>query len=71
MLLAFQNLTGLNLIGLNLIEFLLRCWATLCELAPWLLLGMLVSGMLHVLLPKQFIRRRFQGLRGVVQAVLL
>ena len=52
-------------------EFLLRSWVTLCELAPWLLLGMLISGLMHVLLPKNFVRRRFRGLTGVVQSVLL
>ena len=52
-------------------DFLDRFWFTMCELAPWLLLGMLISGLLHVLLPKHFIRRRFRGKSGVVQSVLL
>jgi len=52
-------------------DFLGRCWTTLCELSPWLLLGMLLSGILHVALPKNFVRRRFRGFSGVVQSVLL
>lgn len=55
----------------NFVDFVYRSWATLCELSPWLLLGMLVAGLLHVLLPKNFVRSRFQGFRGIVQAVLL
>ncbi len=43
----------------------------MCELAPWLLLGMLISGVLHVLLPKNYVRKRFRGFGGVVQSVLL
>ena len=43
----------------------------MCELSPWLLLGMLLSGVLHVALPKNFVRRRFRGFSGVVQSVLL
>ncbi len=43
----------------------------MCELSPWLLLGMLISGVLHVALPKNFVRKRFRGFSGVVQSVLL
>ena len=49
--------------------FLLACWNILCELAPWLLLGMALSGIMHVLLPKNFIRKRLKGAAGVVKAV--
>ena len=52
-------------------KFLTGCWTTLCELSPWLLLGMLISGILHVVLPKSFVRRRFRGFGGVVKSVLL
>ena len=52
-------------------KFVTSCWTTLCELSPWLLLGMLISGVLHVALPKSFVRRRFRGLGGVVKSVLL
>ena len=56
---------------LSLTDFFSRCWTTMCELSPWLLLGMLISGILHVALPKNFVRRRFRGFGGVVQSVLL
>ena len=46
-------------------------WKVLCQLAPWLLLGMLLSGLLHVFLPAGFVRKKFQGAFGVVKAVLL
>ena len=46
-------------------------WKVLCQLAPWLLLGMLLSGLLHVFLPAGFVRKKFQGAIGVVKAVLL
>lgn len=52
-------------------DFLIACWRVLCELAPWLLLGMVLSGVMHVLLPKNFIRRKLQGTAGVVKAVAL
>ena len=52
-------------------KFITGCWTTLCELSPWLLLGMLISGILHVVLPKSFVRRRFRGFGGVVKSVLL
>ena len=50
---------------------LLDCWAIWARLAPWLLLGMLVSGLMGVLLPSDWIRKRFQGYSGVFRAVLL
>lgn len=46
-------------------------WQILCELAPWLLLGMLLSGLLHAFLPSDFIRREFRGVAGTIKAVLL
>lgn len=48
---------------------LTSCWNTLNELSPWLLLGMLFSGALHVFLPEGFVRRRFRGLSGVIKSV--
>jgi uncharacterized membrane protein YraQ (UPF0718 family)/copper chaperone CopZ len=41
------------------------------ELAPFLLLGMAVAGLLHVALPDGFVARRLRGRLGVVRAVLL
>ncbi len=52
-------------------NLILNCWTILCQLAPWLLLGMLLSGMLHVLLPPGFVRRKFHGFAGVIKSVLL
>lgn len=54
-----------------LIEFLRSAWETTEQLAPWLLVGMALSGLAHVVLPSGWIRRRFQGFRGVAAAVAL
>lgn len=44
---------------------------TVFELAPWFLLGMAISGALHVLLPRDFIQRQLRGRFGVAKAVAL
>ena len=44
---------------------------TLLELSPWFLLGMLVAGLLHVALPRDFIKRQLHGRWGVLKAVAL
>lgn len=49
--------------------FLNAIWQILLELAPWLLLGAIVAGGLHVLLPKDFLKRQFSGRLGVFKAV--
>jgi hypothetical protein len=46
-------------------------WHVLVQLAPWLLLGTTIAGVLHVMVPKGLIRRQFQGKSGVIQAVVL
>ena len=46
-------------------------WTTWLELAPWLLLGAAIAGLLHALLPPSFLKRRLAGRRGVANAVLL
>ncbi len=47
-------------------------WSTTLELSPWLLVGMLVAGVLHVVLPQSFVRRHLgNGIWGVIKAVLL
>ncbi len=51
--------------------FLQSMWATTLQLAPWLLLGSAVAGVLHGVLPKDFIRRQLTGRFGVVKAVAL
>lgn len=50
---------------------ILVSWEILCQLAPWLLLGMLLSGLMSVLLPAGFVKQKFHGFEGVVKAVLL
>lgn len=51
--------------------FLTEAWHVLLELAPWLWLGTIAAGLLHVLLPEGWIRRRLRGGSGVAQAVAL
>jgi len=51
--------------------FLQSTWAITLELAPWLLLGAVIAGVLHVALPPGFVRRAFVGRRGVLTAVAL
>ncbi len=46
-------------------------WDILTELAPWLLLGAYIAGLMHVVLPEGWIRRQLQGRAGVVKAVAL
>ena len=46
-------------------------WDVLLELAPWLLLGSAVAGLLHGLVPPGLIQRAMRGPGGVVRAVLL
>jgi len=41
------------------------------ELAPWLLIGMAVAGILHGVLPQDFVRRKLTGRMGVVRSVAL
>ncbi len=54
-------------------EFVHNIWMVLLELAPWLLLGVAIAGALHVLLPRDFIRRHLggRGIGSVIKAVLL
>ncbi len=44
-------------------------WNIMLELAPWLLLGMAVAGVLHMVVPPGLIRRQLQGRGGVLRAV--
>lgn len=46
-------------------------WNVLLGLAPWLLLGMAIAGLLHVALPANFVRRQLRGRSGVLRAVAL
>ena len=51
--------------------FVQAMWQVLLDLAPFLLLGAAVAGLLHVALPKGFVHRQFTGRGGVLKAVLL
>ncbi len=51
--------------------FLEAAWAVTLALAPWLLLGAFIAGVVHVALPTGFIKRAFVGRRGVLTAVAL
>jgi len=44
-------------------------WNILILLAPWLLLGMVIAGLLHGFLPKNFSKRQLRGDKGVFKAV--
>jgi len=52
-------------------SFLSETWSVLLTLSPWLLLGALVAGLLHVLLPPGFIHRELSGRFSVLKAVAL
>lgn len=49
--------------------FLAASWTIMLSLAPWLLLGAAIAGLLHGLLPSDWVRQRFQGPGGVLRAV--
>ena len=46
-------------------------WDITLDLAPWLLLGMAIAGLLHGLLPRDFVQRHLRGRAGVAKAVAL
>jgi len=50
---------------------LIATWDILLELAPWLLLGMAVAGLLHAVVPGDLIQRHLRGRAGVLKAVAL
>lgn len=50
-------------------QLLTEMWLVLVHLAPWILLGTLIAGLVHVLLPRNFVRRSFRGPAGVLKAV--
>ena len=52
-------------------EFLNAIWSVLLDLGPWLLLGMLIAGILHAILPPDFVRRHLTGRGAVLRAVAL
>jgi uncharacterized protein len=46
-------------------------WRILLELSPWLLLGAAIAGLLHWLLPADFVKRWMRGAGGVWRGVLV
>ena len=50
-------------------NFFLAMWQVLLELAPWLLLGAAIGGLLHVALPANLLRRQLSGRSGILKAV--
>ena len=54
-----------------MVSFFNSVWLILLELAPWLLLGAVIAGALHVLLPRDFLNRQLRGTAGLVKAVVL
>jgi uncharacterized protein len=58
--------------GTETIRLLLaESWQVMLELSPWLLLGAVIAGLLHVLLPAGFVQRQLRGTWAVPKAVLL
>jgi uncharacterized membrane protein YraQ (UPF0718 family)/copper chaperone CopZ len=57
----------------ELLHILSEFWSVSAELAPWLLLGCLLAGVLHVVMPPDLVRTHLGGSRfmNVVKAVLL
>ena len=51
--------------------FFENLWAVGLELSPWLLVGAAVSGLIHVLLPKDFVRNHLTGRGSITKAVVL
>jgi len=51
--------------------FFIESWNVLLQLAPWLLLGAAVAGLMHGLLPKGFVRRQLTGTWAVPKAVAM
>ena len=52
-----------------MIHFLSTIWHIWLEMAPWLLLGIAIAGLIHIIIPKDFIKRSFQGVGGIAKAV--
>lgn len=51
--------------------FWTEVWLVLRSLAPWLLLGTAIAGLLHGFLPRQLIRNQLKGRLGVIKSVLI
>lgn len=51
--------------------FAAHLWSITAELAPWLLVGLVIAGLFHALLPAGLVARTLRGNAGVVKAVAL
>ncbi|MDP7038895.1 MAG: permease [Myxococcota bacterium] len=45
-------------------------WDIILQLAPWLLVGAAIAGILHIALPQNFIQKQMQGKSGVFKAII-
>lgn len=54
-----------------MMSFASHSWEIMLALAPWLVLGAAVSGLIHVLLPSDFIGRHLTGKGSIVKAVAM
>ncbi len=54
-------------------DYLQNLWNVVTELAPWLFLGLGVAGLLHILVPRDFVERHLgsSGFIAVVKAIVL
>lgn len=54
-------------------NYILNLWQIMMDLAPWLLFGLVLAGLLHVLLPEGFIKKHLGKSRwgNVLKAVLI
>lgn len=52
-------------------DLLLAMWGTSVDFAPYLLLGTVLAGALHVVMPSGWLQRHLRGQLGVVKAALL
>ena len=54
-----------------MLEYLHQVWDIMLALAPWLFLGAAVSGIIHVLLPGDFVQRHLTGRGSIIKSVVL
>jgi uncharacterized membrane protein YraQ (UPF0718 family)/copper chaperone CopZ len=68
----YQKKIETTTIIIAMTTFIHHFWMITSELAPWLLLGAAVAGILHVFIPRTFVRNHLGrgGLSDVVRAVL-
>ncbi len=57
--------------GFAVYTFLIDVWQTAVMMSPWLIIGAICVGVLHVILPPSFFERALSGRGGVIRAVLL